>query len=171
MTPAERRRAWAIAAVIGALHVLGGVLLLSAGGAVGFGAGVTAYTLGMRHAFDADHIAAIDGTTRKLMADGRRPLSVGLWFSLGHCTVVLALGALVVAGVRGLAGAVRDDGSGLHAATGVVGSAVSGSFLVLIGLLNLAVLAGILRTVGRVRRGESDAATLAGQAAAGGVLA
>src|SRR5205085_1134220 len=57
----------------------------------GIGLGVTAYTLGMRHAFDADHIAAIDNTTRKFMAEGQRPVSVGLWFSLGHSSVVFAL--------------------------------------------------------------------------------
>src|SRR5882757_125467 len=68
--------------------------------AFGIGLGVTAYTLGMRHAFDADHIAAIDNTTRKLMADGKRPVSVGFWFALGHSSVVVALAALVAGGAR-----------------------------------------------------------------------
>ena len=58
---------------------------------------MTAYTLGMRHAFDADHIAAIDNTTRKLMAEGKRPLSVGFWFSLGHSSIVFALALLLSA--------------------------------------------------------------------------
>ena len=87
----------------------------------GVGLGITAYMLGLRHAFDADHIAAIDNTTRKLMAEGQRPLSVGFLFSLGHSTIVFVLGALVVVGVRGLSGAVDDDGSALHQATGLIG--------------------------------------------------
>ena len=66
---------------------------LSQSGIYGIGLGLTAYLLGMRHAFDADHIAAIDNTTRKLMADGKRPLSVGFWFSLGHSTIVFGVGA------------------------------------------------------------------------------
>ena len=106
----------------------------------GLGLGITAYTLGLRHAFDADHIGAIDNTTRKLMGEGQRPLSVGFFFSLGHSTIVFALGLLVVVGVRGLSGAVQDDGSTLHQATGLVGPLVSGSFLLLIGLLNLPIL-------------------------------
>ena len=65
----------------------------------------------MRHAFDADHIAAIDNTTRKLMADGKRPVSVGFWFSLGHSSVVFALCVLLAGGVRALAGQVTDDSS------------------------------------------------------------
>ena len=72
---------------------------------------MTAYTLGLRHAFDADHIGAIDNTTRKLMSDGQRPLGVGFFFSLGHSTIVFALAALFAFGVRGLSGAVADDGS------------------------------------------------------------
>ncbi len=71
---------------------------LAGGGVFGLGVGVTAYTLGLRHAFDADHISAIDNTTRKLMAEGQRPLSVGFFFSLGHSTIVFALGVLVVVG-------------------------------------------------------------------------
>src|SRR3954463_4896619 len=93
------------------------------------GLGVTAYTLGLRHAFDADHIAAIDNTTRKLMAEGQRPLSVGFFFSLGHSTIVFLLGALVVVGVRGLGGALEADGSNLHEATSVIGPLASGGFL------------------------------------------
>src|SRR5690242_9915814 len=105
----------------------------------GVGLGVTAYTLGMRHAFDADHIAAIDNTTRKLMADGKRPVSVGFWFSLGHSTIVFALCALLAVGVRALAGQVEDGTSRLHTITGVVGTGVSGFFLLVIGMLNLLV--------------------------------
>src|SRR5881392_2236644 len=96
-------------AVIAALHFVAfGVLFLLVvpehyevdNKAFGIGLGITAYTLGMRHAFDADHIAAMDNTTRKLMADGKRPVSVGFWFALGHSTVVVVLAALIAAGAR-----------------------------------------------------------------------
>ena len=170
LNPAERRRVAGLAAVIAGLHVVGFVLLfavvapqhyeLGASGVFGVGLGITAYMLGLRHAFDADHIAAIDNTTRKLMGEGQRPLSVGFFFALGHSTVVFALGMLVVVGVRGLGGALEDDGSGLHQATGLVGPVVSGTFLVLIGLLNLTVFVGIARIVRRMRRGEFDEAAL-----------
>src|SRR4051812_8204807 len=111
-----------MAAFIVLLHVVGwGVVagivapahyVVGASGTVfGVGLGVTAYTLGMRHAFDADHIAAIDNTTRKLMADGKRPVSVGFWFCLGHSSVVFMLCLLLSFGVRSVAGQVQNDGS------------------------------------------------------------
>ena len=133
---------------------------LGATGVFGVGLGITAYTLGLRHAFDADHIAAIDNTTRKLMGEGQRPLSVGFFFSLGHSTIVFALGVLVVVGVRGLSGAVEDDGSALHQATGLIGPLVSGTFLLVIGLLNLVILVSIVRIFRRMRRGDFDEAEL-----------
>ncbi|MGW7680439.1 HoxN/HupN/NixA family nickel/cobalt transporter [Kribbella sp. NPDC054772] len=152
------------------LHLVGwGVLalvvaprhyLLGSAGVFGVGLGVTAYTLGMRHAFDADHIAAIDNTTRKLMADGRRPLSVGFWFSLGHSTVVFVLCFLLGLGVRTLAGQVADDSSRLQHITGLVGTAVSGVFLYLIAALNLVVLVAVLKVFRRMRTGEYDEASL-----------
>ena len=79
---------------------------LGAGGAFTVGIGLTAYTLGLRHAFDADHISAIDNTTRKLMAEGKRPMSVGFFFSLGHSTIVFALAFLFAIGIRALGGQV-----------------------------------------------------------------
>ena len=109
LTGPEWRRVSAMAAVIIALHVIGWVTLVfvvapqhfSLGDkALGVGVGLTAYTLGMRHAFDADHIAAIDNTTRKLMNDGQRPLGVGFFFSLGHSSVVFALALLLSVGVK-----------------------------------------------------------------------
>jgi high-affinity nickel-transport protein len=174
LTPAEWRRAAGLAAVVVGLHLVGFGLLFAfvvpghfqlggSTGMFGVGVGVTAYTLGLRHAFDADHIGAIDNTTRRLMADGQRPLSVGFFFSLGHSSVVFALAALFAIGVRGLGGAVADGGSGLHQATGVVGPAVSGTFLLLIGVVNLVVLVGILRIFGRMRHGELDEQRLEAQ--------
>jgi high-affinity nickel-transport protein len=111
--------------------------------AFGIGLGITAYTLGMRHAFDADHIAAIDNTTRKLMADGKRPVSGGFWFALGHSSVVVLLAALIAGGTQ-LAGKVMNEGSSTHQVLGFLGTTVSGSFLYLIAALNLVALLGIL---------------------------
>ena len=166
MTPAEWRRAALLAAVILGLHATGFFILialvvpneysLAGGGVFGLGVGITAYTLGLRHAFDADHIAAIDNTTRKLMAEGQRPLSVGFFFSLGHSTVVFALGALVVLGVRGLGGALESDDSALHQATALIGPTVSGGFLLLIGLVNLAILLNVVRIFRAMRHGAYD---------------
>jgi high-affinity nickel-transport protein len=128
----------------------------AAGGLSIVGLGVTAYTLGMRHAFDADHISAIDNTTRKLMAEGRRPLSVGFWFSLGHSTVVFALAALFAVGMRFLGGQVRHSSSLLHSVGGLIGTGVSGGFLYLIAALNLVVLWGIVGVLRDARHGGFD---------------
>ncbi len=173
LTPAEWRRVAGLFAVIAALHIIGFFLLFAVvvpgdfslgGGAVfGVGLGVTAYTLGMRHAFDADHIAAIDNTTRKLMTDGQRPLSVGFFFSLGHSTIVFLLAAAFAVGIRGLSGAVGDDSSMLHKMTSVIGPSVSGLFLLVIGVLNLIVLVGIVKVFRRMRHGEFDEQTLEDQ--------
>ncbi|MGW4698612.1 HoxN/HupN/NixA family nickel/cobalt transporter [Kitasatospora cineracea] len=174
--PSVTRREWrhlgGMAAFIATLHVIGwGVLVLvvvpehhTVGtGSFGLGIGVTAYTLGMRHAFDADHIAAIDNTTRRLMEQRRRPLSVGFWFSLGHSSVVFGLAVLLSLGVKALAGPLQDDGSRLHRVTGLIGTAVSGTFLYLIAIANLVVLAGIWKVFRRMRSGQLDEAALEGQ--------
>jgi high-affinity nickel-transport protein len=170
LTPAEWRRVGLLAAAVLALHAIGFFILLAlvvprgyslgAGGVFGLGVGITAYTLGLRHAFDADHIGAIDNTTRKLMSEGQRPLSVGFFFSLGHSTIVVALGVLVGLGVRGLSGSIRGESSELHQVTGLIGPLVSGSFLLTIGILNLIVLANVLGIFRRMRRGEYDEAEL-----------
>ncbi|QKE85550.1 HoxN/HupN/NixA family nickel/cobalt transporter [Arthrobacter sp. NEB 688] len=174
---ADKRSLAGMYAFIALLHVLGfGVLLAfvvphhySLGGSTPVytvGVGVLAYTFGMRHAFDADHIAAVDNTTRKLLTDRaeqghrHRPLSVGFWFSLGHSTIVFLLAFLLSVGVKALAGQVEDDTSLLHAVTGVVGASVSGVFLWVLGLLNLVALVGILRVFRRMRHGEFDEAEL-----------
>ena len=146
LSPAEWSRLGLMLAVIFALHLVGWMTLvfivdparLSLGGkAFGIGVGLTAYTLGLRHAFDADHIAAIDNTTRKLMSDGRRPLAVGFFFSLGHSTVVFVLAVLLATGVKAIIGPVEDDSSTLHHYTGLIGTSVSGSFLMIIAAVNL----------------------------------
>jgi high-affinity nickel-transport protein len=121
----------------------------------GVGLGVTAYTLGMRHAFDADHIAAIDNTTRKLMADGKRPVSVGFWFALGHSSLVVAMAAMVAGGTH-VAGTLMNERSDAHQVLGVVGTAVSGSFLYLIAALNLVALLGIMKVFKAMRAGRYD---------------
>ena len=159
-----------IAFVVIALHVVGWFTLAAIvaphhyavgnGQIFGLGFGLTAYTLGMRHAFDADHIAAIDNTTRKLMAEGKRPVSVGFWFSLGHSSVVFILCLLLSFGVRSLAGQVSNEQSSLHTVTGLVGTSVSGAFLYVIGILNLVVLVGIMKVFRAMRRGEYDEKTL-----------
>ena len=126
----------------------------------GLGMGLTAYTLGMRHAFDADHIAAIDNTTRKLMADGRRPLSVGFWFSLGHSSIVFGLSFMLSLGVKALVGPVRNGNSSLHHYTSLVGTSVSGTFLFAIAAINVVILVGILKVFRDMRRGVYDEETL-----------
>jgi nickel/cobalt transporter (NiCoT) family protein len=179
LTPAEWGRLGVMLAVIVALHLIGWFTLLliveparlSVGGkAFGIGVGLTAYALGLRHAFDADHIAAIDNTTRKLMSDGQRPLAVGFFFSLGHSTVVFTLAVLLAIGAKAIVGPVEDDSSALHHYTGLIGTSVSGVFLYLIALLNVIVLVGILRVFGRMRRGEFDEAELERQLDSRGFL-
>ncbi|MGW1499953.1 HoxN/HupN/NixA family nickel/cobalt transporter [Streptomyces mirabilis] len=169
MTRREWARLGGMAAFVLALHVIGWFILVvivapehySIGAkSFGIGIGVTAYTLGMRHAFDADHIAAIDNTTRKLMGEGKRPLSVGFWFSLGHSSIVFALALLLSLGVKALAGPVRDDNSQLHSVTGMIGTTVSGVFLYLIAGINLLILVGIWKVFRQMRTGHFDEAAL-----------
>jgi high-affinity nickel-transport protein len=169
MTRQEWVRAGGMAGVVVALHVIGWFTLVAIVAphhygvgekSFGIGIGVTAYTLGMRHAFDADHIAAIDNTTRKLMGEGQRPLSVGFWFSLGHSSVVFVLALLLSLGVKALAGPVRDDDSRLHDMTALIGTTVSGVFLYLIAAVNLVVLVGIWKVFRRMRSGRYDEAAL-----------
>lgn len=147
------------------LHVLGFALLfLGAAGhyqidtktTFGVGTGILAYTLGMRHAFDADHISAIDNTTRKLMAEEKRPLSVGFFFSLGHSSVVFLLSVLLNFGIRALNSGVKNDNSQLHHYTGLIGTIISGSFLYIIAILNVVILVSIVRMFLDMRRGVYD---------------
>ena len=169
MTRAEWTRLGGMAAFVVALHVIGWFTLVAVvapqhykvgSDMFGAGIGVTAYTLGMRHAFDADHIAAIDNTTRKLMHEGKRPLSVGFWFSLGHSSIVFALALLLSMGIKSVAGPVQNDNSQLHDVTGWVGTTVSGTFLYVIAFINLLILAGIWKVFRQMRDGEFDEAAL-----------
>ncbi|MUL48175.1 HoxN/HupN/NixA family nickel/cobalt transporter [Mycobacterium sp. CBMA293] len=165
--------------VVAALHLIGWVTLAAfvapqhfnlGDKSLGLGVGLTAYALGLRHAFDADHISAIDNTTRKLMADGQRPLSVGLYFSLGHSTVVLGLAVLLSTGIKGVVGAVQNDASTLHHYTGLIGTSVSGTFLLLIAIVNIGILAGTLKVFRRMRSGAYDEAELEEQLNKRGLL-
>src|ERR1700722_4523749 len=163
LTSGEWARFGAMIGVIVGLHVVGWVMLAAAVSGhyhipsneiFGFGTGILAYTLGMRHAFDADHIAAIDNTTRKLVNDGQRPLSVGFFFSLGHSTIVFVLALLLNFGIRALDNQVRNGGSSLHNVPNVVGTSVSGVFLYIIAALNVVILFGILRVFRDMRAGR-----------------
>ncbi|ALO99295.1 nickel transporter [Streptomyces hygroscopicus subsp. limoneus] len=165
LTKAEWSRLGGVFAAIAALHIIGWGILITVVAphhftvgqkSFGVGIGVTAYVLGMRHAFDADHIAAIDNTTRKLMNSEKRPLSVGFWFSLGHSSIVFALSLLLAFGIKGLAGPLQDDNSSLHTLTSWIGTLVSGAFLYVIALINLLALAGIWKVFRRMRSGHYD---------------
>lgn len=127
---------------------------------LGIGVAVLAYTLGLRHAFDADHISAIDNTTRKLMNEGKKPLSVGYFFSLGHSTIVFAIGVGIVISEKTVYAAVSHNRSGLEQFGGIFGTLVSASFLFLIAFLNIIILAGIFTVFRKLRHGDFDEAEL-----------
>ncbi|MGH3826551.1 MAG: HoxN/HupN/NixA family nickel/cobalt transporter [Pseudonocardiaceae bacterium] len=165
LTPIERRRAGLMFVFILALHIIGfGIFILfvipSHYKGLGIGIAGLAYSLGLRHAFDADHISAIDNTTRKLMNDGKRPLSIGFWFSLGHSTIVMAIGVGLVIAEKAVYKAVSHNDSGLEQFGGIFGTIVSASFLYLIGILNLVILVGIYRVFKAMRKGTYDEAEL-----------
>jgi high-affinity nickel-transport protein len=124
------------------------VLLASVSYPILLASAFLAYTFGLRHAVDADHIAAIDNSTRKLMRDGKRPVAVGLFFSLGHSTIVVALSLVIAASA-----AFVSDVPTLQSIGGVVGTSVSAAFLLLIGAINLVVLADIYRMFRKVSSG------------------
>jgi len=176
----QRRTLLMMGFVVAGLHVLGFVTLLAVvapshyrlgtTGVFTVGIGLTAYTLGLRHAFDADHISAIDNTTRKLMQEGRRPLSVGFWFSLGHSTIVFALAFLISVGVRSLDGPVKNDNSALHQTTNYIGTSVSAGFLYLIAAINIVILLGIVKAFREMKSGHYDEAALEHQLATRGLM-
>jgi high-affinity nickel-transport protein len=137
LTRDEWRRMGAMFGFIAFLHIAGGLLMwkatsgryeLSDGSLFGWGTAALAYVLGMRHAFDADHISAIDNTTRKLISEGLRPLAVGFFFSLGHSSVVAAIAILLNFGIKALGGELKNEDSNLHHYSGLIGTSVSGTF-------------------------------------------
>src|SRR5690348_10665627 len=132
----------------------------SPGLGIGLGVAVTAWFLGFRHAFDADHISCIDNTTRKLMADGKRPLGTGFFFSFGHSTVIVAVGVGITVAARAVFGAVVNPDSAFQSTGGTIGTVVSAAFLYLIAVLNLIVLAGIFKVFREMRGGTYDEAQL-----------
>ena len=170
MTAQERARLVAMYGVIAGLHLLGFVIffafvLPSHYKGLGIGVSILAYTLGLRHAFDADHISAIDNTTRKVLGERHgtgqpRPLGFGFFFSLGHSTIVVVVGVAIVVAEKTVFSAVSNSGSGLQRFGGLFGTAISATFLLLIGLLNLVILAGIVRVFAAMRRGTYDEAEL-----------
>ena len=165
MTPTQWLQTKLMFASILLLHVIGfGVFIVFVVPhhykGLGIGVSVLAYTLGLRHAFDADHISAIDNTTRKLMNEGKKPLSVGYFFSLGHSTIVIAIGAGIVIAEKAVYAAVSHNSSGLEQFGGVFGTIVSAAFLYLIAFLNIVILAGIIRVFRTMRHGDYDEAEL-----------
>jgi len=161
-TRAERLRLSAIVGVIAVLHVLGWTMYFyythHLAAATSFaGAGTLAYALGVRHAFDADHIAAIDDSTRLMLARGRRPVGVGFFFAMGHSSVVLALAFVVVTA----AGATTSANmAAFRAYGGIAAAATAMGFLLLVAALNGMVLAGLVRLWRQMTRGALDQAEL-----------
>lgn len=148
------RRLSLFGGAVALLHLAGFGLLAYYAGANPelVGLGTLAYTFGLRHAFDADHIAAIDNTTRKFLQDGKRPLGVGFFFSLGHSSVVFALAS----GLAVATTAVKATMPRLQHWGGAIGTGVSGTFLLAIGVLNLIVLLDVLGIFRDMRRGGLD---------------
>jgi nickel/cobalt transporter (NiCoT) family protein len=170
MSPTERRRVALMYGSILCLHLLGFAIFIAFVvpahyKGLGIGISVLTYTLGLRHAFDADHLAAIDNCTRKVMNDRQgtgkpRPFSFGYFFSLGHSTVVVGVGVAIIFAEKVVFRQFVDSGSGVEKFGGLFGTIVSATFLFLIGALNLVILAGIARVFRSMRRGEFDEAEL-----------
>ena len=168
----ERKRLAGFLGAVGLLHMLGWGLLLAYGAShpAFLALGGLAYTFGLRHAFDADHISAIDNTTRKLLQTGKKPVGVGFFFSLGHSTVVFLIAVALGLAVKWIVQGVVSDNGQLKSIGGAVGTGVSGTFLVLIGILNLVVLIDIIRVYRKMRRGEYDRDGLEHELMSGGVM-
>ncbi len=151
-TGSLRRRVAGIYAILAVFNVGAWLWAFAAfhGQPLLLGTGLIAWSFGLRHAVDADHIAAIDNVTRKLMQDGRRPVTVGFFFALGHSAVVV----LVAAAVAATAAALQSRFEGWRAIGGIVSTSVSALFLFLIAGMNIVILRGVWATFNRVRRGE-----------------
>jgi high-affinity nickel-transport protein len=168
----ERARLGAFFGGVGLLHIAGwGLLLVYAAQHPAFLAlGGLAYTFGLRHAFDADHISAIDNTTRKLLQDGRKPVGVGFFFSLGHSTVVFLIACALGLAVKWIVEGVIGGGGALKSVGGAVGTLVSGAFLIGIGIMNLVILLDIVRVYRRMKKGEYDRESLDDVLTSGGLM-
>jgi nickel/cobalt transporter (NiCoT) family protein len=169
VTREERLQLALYAAVVIALHVIGwGWIWLVVAPQYPFMLGFAglAYSFGLRHAFDADHIAAIDNTTRKLMTPERRPYGVGFFFSLGHSTIVFAMTLALALATR----MITAEMPYLKAVGGLIGTAVSGLFLYAIGLLNLLVMIDTVRVFRALRRGTATEIGAEHELMAGGLL-
>src|SRR2546429_571184 len=155
------------------LHLLGwGIMLLLVAPRfpVMLGLGGLAYAFGLRHAFDADHISAIDNTTRKLLQEGKKPLGVGFFFSLGHSTVVLLIAVALGIATQFVQTSVVNENGQLKSVEKLIGTGVSGAFLLLIGILNLIILIDIIKLFRRMKAGDYDRQSLEHELVAGGVL-
>ena len=171
--PAERRRLGGFFGLVALLHLAGWGLMLfyvAPRYPLMVGLGGLAYTFGLRHAFDADHISAIDNTTRKLLQDGRKPLGVGFFFSLGHSTVVFVISLLLGLAVSWVVSGVGAGGAAWRSTGALIGTSVSGLFLVLIGILNLLILLDILKLYSHMKSGRHTEASLQDHLVAGGLL-
>jgi high-affinity nickel-transport protein len=168
----ERKRLAGFFGGVGLLHIAGWGLLLAvaAGQPTILALGGLAYTFGLRHAFDADHISAIDNTTRKLLQDGRKPVGVGFFFSLGHSTVVFLVAAALGLAVKWIVDGVVGSGGQLKSIGGELSTVVSGGFLILIGVLNLLVLIDIIRVYRRLKAGGYDDSSLELDLTTGGLM-
>ncbi|MGF6886205.1 high-affinity nickel-transport protein [Nocardia sp. GAS34] len=175
----ERFRLSAMTAIILAMNIAGwGIYVLAImphhfkynGLGIGLGVAFTAWTLGARHAFDADHISAIDNVTRKLMSEGKRPLATGFFFALGHSSILVAVGAGIVVATKAVYGAMVDPNSTYETVGGAFGTGAAALFLYLIAILNLVVLAGIVKVFRSMRRGVLDEAELEKQLQARGMM-
>jgi high-affinity nickel-transport protein len=170
LTSFERLQLRAYGAVIVGLHIVGWGLVYLAAADYPFVVGLAglAYTFGLRHAFDADHIAAIDNTTRKLMQERSRPLGVGFFFALGHSTVVLVMTLAVAVAAHALTGALPS----MRSVGSLIGTTISGVFLYIIGILNLLVMLDIWRVFRAMRRGTpANAQALEARLQSGGLMA
>jgi nickel/cobalt transporter (NiCoT) family protein len=154
----EWARLAALYGMVAFLHIVGCAVFLyySSHHPALVGLGFVAYMFGLRHAFDADHIAAVDDTTRYMLQKGKRPLGVGFFFSLGHSTVVVALAVVIVFAAT----AVKRELPALQNVGGIIGTSVSGTFLWVIGILNLMVLLEMLHVWRQARSGKHSHAHL-----------
>jgi len=152
LTTKEKMKIGSIYAVIAALTAILILLAFYIGYkyAVLAGLGLLSYVLGLRHAVDADHIAAIDNTTRKMLQQNKRPVTVGMWFSLGHSTIVIALTIALVLATREVVGAVPELANGGN----IVGTWISGVFLFIIGFVNVLIVLDVYRTFKGLKEGK-----------------